>query len=203
MSMNILINLGSYLLGFALQELLAREPEGYRTLAAAEINAVEFFDPDFIVTDCHTIRRFLPLQRTKAKIILMDYGLSEEDIATFLLSFKIDGVLATTTDIALIKKALQAISEGQIWIDNSKIKALVHHGESANGAGLDGSLSRKEKEIVLLISQGLTNKEIASISCISEQTVKTHISRIFRKMNVSRRSQLVPLAMKLKMSEMQ
>jgi len=56
---------------------------------------------------------------------------------------------------------------------------------------------------VLLVSKGLTNKEIASISCISEQTVKTHVSRIFRKLNVSRRSQLVPLAMHLWVSEVQ
>jgi DNA-binding NarL/FixJ family response regulator len=201
--MKILINLGSLLLGTALQELLAREPEGYRTLAATDTPSNDSFNPDFIIADCHTIRRIALLPETEAKIILMDYGLSEEEIASLLLSQKLDGVMATTTDLDLFKKALHAISEGQIWIDNDKIKALVNHAESAVGAGQDESLSKKEREIVMLVSQGLTNREIASIACISEQTVKTHISRIFRKLNVSRRSQLVPLAMKLKISDAQ
>ncbi len=201
--MKILINLGSLLLGTALQELLAGEPEGYRTLAVPDTKGIDEFDPDFIIADCHTIRRIAPLLETEAKIILMDYGLSEEEIASLLLSYKLDGVLATTTDLDLFKKALQAISGGQIWVDNHKIKALVNHAESAVGAGLDESLSKKERDIVVLISQGLTNREIASVACISEQTVKTHVSRIFRKLNLSRRSQLVPLAMKLKISDAQ
>ena len=47
------------------------------------------------------------------------------------------------------------------------------------------------------IAQGLTNKEIASQLFISEQTVKTHVNSIFKKLNVTRRTQLVPLGMKL------
>jgi DNA-binding NarL/FixJ family response regulator len=199
--MKILIDLGSLLLATALQELLAGEPEGYRTLAATGTRAVDSFDPDFIIADCHTLPRTATLPETEAKVILMDYGLSEEEIASLLLQYKLDGVMATSTDLDLFKKALKAIGEGQIWIDNHKIKALVNHAESAVGGGLEESLSRKEREIVMLIPQGLTNREIAAVACISEQTVKTHISRIFRKLNVSRRSQLVPLAMKLKLSD--
>ncbi len=201
--MKILIHLGSLLLATALQELLAGESEGYRALAATDIRGIDSFDPDFIITDCHTIRRLSPLPETKTKIILLDYGLNEEEIASLLLLHKLDGIMATTTDLDLFKKALHAISEGQIWIDNNKIKALVNHAESAVGAGQDDSLSKKEREIVMLISQGLTNREIASIACISEQTVKTHISRIFRKLNVSRRSQLVLLAIRLRSSDAQ
>jgi DNA-binding NarL/FixJ family response regulator len=198
--MNILINLGSILLGKALQEQLAREPEGCQVLATADVRSCDGFHPDFIIADCHTLRRNMPFPQSGAKIILIDYGLSEEDITFLLLSYKIDGVMATTTDLRLFKKALHSISEGQIWIDNRKIKALVQHAENAKESNLDESLSKKEREIIILISQGLINREIASMLCISEQTVKTHISRIFRKLKVSRRSQLVPLAMKLRIS---
>jgi DNA-binding CsgD family transcriptional regulator len=198
--MKIMINLSSLLLGKALQEQIAREAEGYQILAATDIQGCDGFCPDFIVTDCHTLRRNMPFPQQEAKIILIDYGLSEEEIASLLLSYKIDGVMATTTDLNLFKKALRSISQGQIWIDNRKIKALVQHAENAKEPNLDESLSKKEREIIILISQGLINREIASMLCISEQTVKTHISRIFRKLKVSRRSQLVPLAMKLRIS---
>ncbi|HTG81353.1 MAG TPA: LuxR C-terminal-related transcriptional regulator, partial [Geobacteraceae bacterium] len=61
--------------------------------------------------------------------------------------------------------------------------------------------SRKEQEIVLLVSQGLRNRDIAARLYISEQTVKTHISSIFKKAKVTRRSQLVPLALKFRVPD--
>jgi len=199
--MKILVNLGNVLIEKALCELLAGEPEGYRATALTEALCIEEYRPDFIIADSHSIKLTSQYPKTGAKLVLLDYGLSEDEIASLLLFYNLDGVLSETTDLDLFKKALQAISQGQVWVDNHKIKALVNHADRVVAAGQDESLSKKEREIVMLISQGLTNREIASIVCISEKTVKTHISRIFRKMNVSRRSQLVPLAMKLKFSE--
>jgi DNA-binding NarL/FixJ family response regulator len=199
--MRILINLGSLLLGKALQSQLEREPDGYQVFTATADQGADSFQPDFVIVDCHTIRCPMPLAKEETKVVLIDYGLSEGEIASLLLSHRIDGVMATTADLHLLLKALQAINAGQIWIDNRKIKALVNHAESTKESGGVESLSKKEREIVMLIARGLTNREIASISCISEQTVKTHVGRIFRKLNVSRRSQLVPLAMKLMMSD--
>lgn len=194
--MKILINLGNHLLGTALQELLARQPEGYRAYTTMDIRERNNLRPDFIVVDCYTLKRDVSLPQSDAKIILIDYGLSEEEIASLLIAHKIDGVMATTTDIQLFKKALLAIKKGQIWIDNRKIKALVHNAEWAKTSNVDDGFSKRERDIIILISKGFMNREIATNLCISEQTVKTHISRVFRKANVSRRSQLVPLAMK-------
>ena len=199
--MRILIYLGSLLLGKALQSQMERGPDGYQVFAATTDQWADSFHPDFIIVDCHTIRSAMSLAREETKIVLIDYGLSEGEIASLLLSHRIDGVMATTADLHLLHKALQAINAGQIWIDNRKIKALVNHAESTKESSGVESLSKKEREIVMLIARGLTNREIASISCISEQTVKTHVGRVFRKMNVSRRSQLVPLAMKLMVSD--
>jgi len=53
----------------------------------------------------------------------------------------------------------------------------------------------------MLVSQGLRNREITAKLYISEQTVKTHISSIFKKAHVSRRSQLVPLALKFRIPD--
>jgi DNA-binding NarL/FixJ family response regulator len=199
----ILINLGSSLLGEALKEALGREQEEYQLLAVADFSQIEAFCPDFIIADCHSLRRGTPLPDPEVKVILIDYGLGEDEITSLLLTHKIDGVLSTHSDLSHFKKAVQAISDGQVWLDNRKVKALIQHAESLRSPEADVSLSKKEREIVILISQGLMNKEIADKLCISEQTVKTHISRIFRKVNVSRRSQLVPMALKLMVLEAQ
>jgi DNA-binding NarL/FixJ family response regulator len=199
--MKILINIGNLLLAEALAEILSREPEGYRTRVAREVEELEEFHPDFIIVDCHTIRNSTCFPKPEPKTVLIDYGLGEEEMAALLLTRKVDGVMATTSDLSHLKKALRAIQEGQVWIDNRKIKALIQHAESAMALNHDNGFSRKEREIIILISRGLMNREIAQQLCISEQTVKTHISRIFRKANVSRRSQLVPLALKFQLPD--
>ncbi len=53
------------------------------------------------------------------------------------------------------------------------------------------NLTNKETEILKLLKQGKSNKEIASELYISVSTVKTHINNIFKKMNISNRSELV------------
>jgi DNA-binding NarL/FixJ family response regulator len=199
--MNILVNLCSHLLGSALCALLTGEPEIGRAHTPTDLSPDEEFHPDFVLTDSHTLRKGIPLDEGgAAKVVLIDNGLGEEEIASLLLMYKIDGVLSTTSGLAHLKKALTAITGGQVWLDNRKVKALIHHAEPARASTLCEGFSRKEREIIVLISQGFMNREIADKLCISEQTVKTHISRIFRKANVARRSQLVPLALKFTVS---
>jgi DNA-binding NarL/FixJ family response regulator len=131
-----------------------------------------------------------------AKLVLIDTGLPEEEIISLLFAHRLHGIIATDTTPELFLKALDAIRAGQVWIDNRKIKALIHSSEAARRPRVQESLSRREREIVLFISQGLRNRQIAERLCVSEQTVKAHLSRIFKKCGVASRAQLVPLALK-------
>ena len=54
-------------------------------------------------------------------------------------------------------------------------------------------LTPREKEIMLLIAEGLSNKEIAERINVAEGTVKVHASNIYKKLNISRRSQVSAL----------
>ena len=60
-------------------------------------------------------------------------------------------------------------------------------------------LTNREIEVLKLISKGLLNKEIADILCISERTVKNHISSIFKKIEVTDRTQAAVFAIKNKL----
>ena len=60
----------------------------------------------------------------------VDTGLKEEEITTFILNYRLDGIIKTSCRLGLFKKALQAVDEGQIIrIDNSRIKTIVKHAE--------------------------------------------------------------------------
>jgi DNA-binding CsgD family transcriptional regulator len=55
------------------------------------------------------------------------------------------------------------------------------------------TITRRELEILALIAQGMSNREIAEKLCVSENTVKTHSSRVFDKLGAKRRTQAVQL----------
>lgn len=52
-------------------------------------------------------------------------------------------------------------------------------------------LSKRETEVVVLVLQGLTNKQVADQLCVAEKTVKFHLTNIYKRMKISRRSQIV------------
>ena len=199
--MNILIILSNFLLREALRELLTRNVTECQIAAANDFCTVDGFKPHVIMADAHNLTQYLTPRWPEAKIILIDTGLEHDQVINMLLTYRLAGVIDTHTDVALFKKALKAIGAGQVWIDNGKIRAILNQAEPLAKNHRVDSLSRKEQEIVMLVSQGLMNREIAAKLYISEQTVKTHISSIFKKAHVSRRSQLVPLALKFRVPD--
>jgi len=194
----ILINLTSLLLCQALQQLLSNYPDECLPQIALAGLADDDFTPDTVMVDAITLARNPSSSWPEAKILLLDTGLEEERIINLLLTHRIDGVIAVDTDAELFRKAISAVGSGQVWIDNGKLKALLSHVESISRNQRHDSISKKEREIIVLISQGCRNREIAEKLSISEQTVKAHLSRIFRKTNVTSRSQLVPLALRFR-----
>lgn len=75
-------------------------------------------------------------------------------------------------------------------------EVMVHLGEpfTLNESSLrDLGITRRELEILELIAKGLSNREIAQKLFVSENTVKTHSSRLFDKLNVKRRTQAVQI----------
>ena len=63
------------------------------------------------------------------------------------------------------------------------------------------TLTRREKDVLLLVTQGANNKSIADKLVLSEVTVKSHLNSIFKKLNVTNRTQLVLLTIQMNLSE--
>lgn len=192
--MNILIHLSNQLLSEALCELLRREEKWFPILCKNG-NQPCGINPDIIVVDINTINQKLFSVYPKSKVILLDTGMRHEDVIAIILSYKLYGILPTCTDTRLFKKALKVINEGQIWISNDTIKTFLHDAGLITKTGRINGLTGREKEIIECVCLGYKNKKIASVLSLSEQTVKAHLNRIFRKFNISSRSQLVALAL--------
>lgn len=129
-----------------------------------------------------------------------------------LLKAGIRGFCTTDMDSGQILKVMSAVSQGQIWIRNNLIPLLIEELSKQSKVTIDSpaavteknvveppsakntdflnSLTPREREIAILIGQGECNKRIAQCLKISEQTVKAHLTVIFRKLNVTDRVHL-------------
>lgn len=194
--MHVFVGLSSSILQEALISALQNSAPEISLSPLALANLPPANTPCIILCDTGRLKEIAEICRDDIKLIILDTGQAKEQILSFLLAYPIDGVIAVDSDIALLVKALQVVHAGQVWVDNALLKLLLLQAE-AQTVNRD-QLSKKERDIVILISQGCRNKDIATRLCISEQTVKTHLSRIFRKLNISTRTQLIPFGIKFR-----
>lgn len=155
--------------------------------------SINGFTPEIVIVDSKTISDNIFTLHPEAKILLMDTGLGQDNLMVLLLSYKIHGILSTQMEAHLLKKAIEVVSEGQIWIDNNTVKNCLHNAGMLPTAGQMNGVTDREKEIADLVVQGYSNKEIATKLFISEHTVKAHLNRIFRKFNTTSRSKLISI----------
>jgi DNA-binding NarL/FixJ family response regulator len=159
---------------------------------------LETLKPDVILTDFVTLYNSFPeLERNNKKFpcILIDTNCGRENLVTAILKKKISGILLNGSGIELLRKAVRSVANGEVWIDKQTFKSILNGVNSLSGDKMS-ALSGREREIVGLIGHGFRNKEIAQKLHISEPTVKSHLTRIFQKLNVRSRSELVSYAIK-------
>jgi len=104
------------------------------------------------------------------------------------MSLGVRGILRKTLPTETLLRCLTRVNEGELWFE----KALTDSIMSARRY----SLTRREGQLVSLLSQGLKNKEIATALTISEGTVKVYLSRLFQKLGVKDRFELALYGLK-------
>ena len=196
MHIKLAIGCHSYLFGEGLKKLL----DGEKELAVIgifnegiDLKEIKKMNPDIVLLDFN-IFNDLPEDFTadsQLKILLitekrLDTG-SNHRIAD-LISKGVVGILPPGSDSFLLKKAIKVVFSGELWLDRKTMSHFLSNRNLSEKAKIQ--LTKTEKEIASLIGQGYRNKEIAQKRNISEQTVKSHCNRIFKKVGVSDRLQL-------------
>jgi len=101
------------------------------------------------------------------------------------------GYVRKDADPEVLLAAVRAVARGKTYIDPS-VARLVLHASTAD----PDDLTPRELEVLRRLALGRTNKEIASELFISEETVKTHIGKVFAKLDVENRAQAIVAALK-------
>ncbi|MEU1631048.1 response regulator transcription factor [Streptomyces sp. NPDC020096] len=85
--------------------------------------------------------------------------------------------------------AIRSVHAGHVLLQAEVADALLSREETNSGQGRGGSLTDREREVLSLIADGRSNREIARALVLSEKTVKTHVSNILMKLDLADRTQ--------------
>ncbi len=134
------------------------------------------------------------------RVLLLTSAITNSEVIE-ALRLGVCGVILKNAASQLLFKGIRAVMAGQYWIDRESVAGLVRalqapaaqerSSETPNSFGL----TEREIEILSAIVDGYANKDIAQKLCISEQTVKHHLTRIFGKVGVTNRLELALFAM--------
>lgn len=127
-------------------------------------------------------------------ILLMDKP--SQDTVTEALRTGAKGIFLRNSPVEMLLRCIRVVRDGQVWISNADLRRIIDVFSTwtpvrvQNATGQD-VLSNREREIVSLVVQGLSNREIAQEAHLSEHTVKNYLLRIFDKLGVSSRAELI------------
>ena len=133
-------------------------------------------------------------QNLKIKVLILTVH-NEIEYLLKAVDIGVDGYILKDSESAELKRAIVTVLEGESYIQSSLIPALNSRliARDVDKEKID-SLTKRELEVLAQVANGMFNKEIASTLCISERTVKNHVSNIFKKIEVSDRTQAAVFA---------
>jgi DNA-binding NarL/FixJ family response regulator len=129
------------------------------------------------------------------KVVVLTNSLNKNELHE-LNTIGITNIILKTAEREEITEAINSALKGKKYYSNELMELLFDVGEKKNQGEDNGHLTGSELEIVRLIAEGLTTKEIAARKFISFHTVITHRKNIFRKLGVSSVSELLMYAIK-------
>jgi two-component system, NarL family, nitrate/nitrite response regulator NarL len=134
-------------------------------------------------------------------VMLMDTSKRSAVVEAFRCGAR--GVFSRSESPRLLAKCISRVHQGQVWANSSELRYLLEAlCESEPPAAVDAdavaNLSRREQDVVRCVAEGLSNREIATRLKLTEHTVKNYLFRIFDKLNVSSRVEVVLYAFRFR-----
>jgi len=205
---SLVVSDGSYMTS----ELLARALTRIKTLTILKctvdfgetLEAIVDLQPDVAVLSLHfadgpykaleLLRRLRDLSVRSRCVLLIDHAEREGVIDGFRAGAR--GIFRRSTPTHLLARCIAAVHQGQVWANSADVLQVVEALQTAmpfkgvNSRG-EALLTKREQELAPLVANGLTNREISTQLGVSEHTIKNHLFRIYEKLGISSRVELI------------
>lgn len=186
-------------------EIVGEAVDGHATLQLAER-----LTPDIILLDIsmpglnglEALRRLSETQPGIRVIILSMH--SDRRYVTESIKAGAKGYVLKDSTVEELVTAIRTIMRGEVYLSSRIAKVLVSDYVSltaATEATSDSSLTTREREVLQLVAEGYSTKDVASRLCISIKTVETHRKRIMDKLDIHSVAELTRYAIREKIIE--
>ncbi|WP_051574053.1 response regulator transcription factor [Streptomyces sp. PRh5] len=176
-------------------DVVAAAADGTEVLAAVAATPVDVVLMDLrmpVMDGTEATRRLSEEHPGTAVVVLTTFA--DDDSILAALSAGARGYLTKNAGRQDIVRAIRAAAAGQSVLDHevqNRLLATVRTRPPADAQPLPPDLTRREREVLTLIGQGLPNRAIAEKLFISEATVKTHINNLFAKAGIRDRADAI------------
>ncbi len=167
------------------------------------LEKMNVYNPDVLLLDINMpemngieVLKKMKDDNSQVKVLILTVH-NEMDYLMKAIDIGVDGYILKDSESAELKKAIRAVRDGENYIQPSLIPTLNNQLVNRDtDKDKISSLTNRELEVLIQVANGMFNKEIATNLNISERTVKNHISNIFKKIDVSDRTQAAVFAIK-------
>lgn len=193
----------------AISQDLSMEVCGEAESGEQGLTIVAQTQPDIVVLDIglpdmNGLEVLSAIKKNFAIKVLILTCQSAEDVVNSALNLGADSYLLKNSDIELIKYAIRQTFENESWIDPKIAKIILQKNQSLHsyrtmrkGKNYDDLPTERQILILKLIACGLTNEEISNKLFVSPNTIKSHINRLYEKLNVKKRIDAINRGQKL------
>jgi two-component system, NarL family, nitrate/nitrite response regulator NarL len=132
-------------------------------------------------------------------ILLVESSMGDLIVEAFRAGVR--GVLCRDDSLEILVDCVNSVNKGQVWARNDQLlyvlETLSQHSVPMSVVDATGTalLSKRELDVVQSVAEGMTNREIAARLQLSEHTIKNYLFRVFDKLGVSNRAELVSFAL--------
>ncbi|MFC5722433.1 response regulator [Streptomyces gamaensis] len=171
-------------------EVVGEAADGDEGVAAAEE-----LRPDVVLMDVkmpgtdgiEALRRLR--ERDNPARVLIVTSFTEQRTVIPALRAGAAGYVYKDVDPDALAGAIRSVHAGHVLLQPEVAGALLSQEEAGGGQGRGNALTDREREVLALIADGRSNREIARALVLSEKTVKTHVSNILMKLDLADRTQ--------------
>ena len=162
------------------------------------LKAVRRHQPDILVLDIQmpakdglVVLREMRKEQLPTRVVILTATLDEEGL-TEAVRLGVRGLVLKELAPKLLVQCIRKVHAGELWLEKRSVSSALEKMLQREVAAREASavLSRREIEVVRLVTSGLRNKEIANKLFISEGTIKVHLHTIYEKLSVHSRLEL-------------